>query len=794
MEVPHPRTKLDRLCWFLSTHRVKALLVILAITAVFAYGATRISSEVSIFELMPYNHPYLKLQARFSQVFGTGGSGVVIALEAKKGDIFNERTLTKIKKMTDEVELWDEVYRMLTISIASNTTKVIKTKAKGEIVVESLMFPDIPRTDEGMAELKKNVFSDPSKNGVMVSEDGKATLLMTEFKEGVSYQRSLELLQKLRAKYSDNETSVHIVGFPMLMGWVYALRPQMYMVFGISIIAIVLVLILIFRNFQGMFSPLVNAGVLTVWGLGFIGFTGINFNPMLYVLAFLVGARMIGNSHQIAYRYFEELDASGGDGLMACYETTRTMWIPNFAAVGADVAGFAVLFLARIVLMQHLAIIMTFWMATILLTGFLVPAVCSIFPFKVNTSEWKKETCQTDWMARLMMRLTHFSIAPVTRHITACIILLLTVLCVYEMNHLKIGDPETGSSIFYNNHPYNQDTRLINQRFKASSENLVLFYEGAEGSVYDPRVLTTFEHFDRYMAASLPDIYRSSASIIDIGKTLNLTFHDGDPLWYQLYRNKEQLAGLLGYLRQSMGTVNLRRFADPTLERTQISLFFSDHTSDNLLRIRDAAYSFFRDTPSKTDKGQFLLAGGRIGMEIGVNEEMKRVHFLIDLAVYTAIFIICALCFKSIVAGLMLTLPLILANAMCFSYMSLRNIGLSINTLPVAAIGAGLGVDFAIYLYSRAMGGIPFSGWRLDGHHYAVHLHLRQGGGLYRHNRHSSDHHLVLLFGYEIPGRGGILSLYHYGYQCHFGTYPPSSPDLHHQAEVHTEEDAGQSM
>ncbi|MBT8338733.1 MAG: MMPL family transporter, partial [Desulfatitalea sp.] len=302
---PKPQTWLDRFCWLVSVHRIKVLALIVMITAIFAYGATKIQSEVRISEMMPYDHPYLKLHAKFAEIFGTGGSGVVIALKDRHGDIFNTNSLTKLKRMTEEVTFWEEVYRMLTVSIASQSAKVVKTKAKGVIVIESLMFPDIPRTEQEMAELKKNIFSDPSKNGILVSEDGSAALLITEFKEEVSYQRSLELLQAIRDKYSDDQTSVHIVGFPMLMGWVYSLRPQMYMVFGISIVAIILVLILIFRNFQGMFSPVVNAFILTIWGLGFTGFSGINFNPMLYVLAFLVGSRMIGNSHQIAYRYFE---------------------------------------------------------------------------------------------------------------------------------------------------------------------------------------------------------------------------------------------------------------------------------------------------------------------------------------------------------------------------------------------------------------------------------------------------------------------------------------------------------
>jgi hypothetical protein len=137
------------------------------------------------------------------------------------------------------------------------------------------------------------------------------------------------------------------------------------------------------------------------------------------------------------------------------------------------------------------------------------------------------------------------------------------------------------------------------------------------------------------------------------------------------------------------------------MERAQITLFFADHTSENLIRIREAAYDFFKDHPMKIEKGEFKLAGGRIGLEMALNEEMKRTHAIIDLTVLCAIFILCALSYMSITAGLMLTLPLILANSVAGAYMALSNIGLSINTLPIAAIGVGVGVDFAIYLYSR---------------------------------------------------------------------------------------------
>jgi uncharacterized protein len=701
----------NRFCLFLVHYKLWVLTVILICTALFSLAATKIHSEVILAHLFPYDHPYLKLHARFSQVFGSGGSGVAIAVKVKEGDIFNKKTLSKIKSITSDIELSDGVYRVLTVSIGSYSSKVVKTLARGEIVITTLMYPEIPKNEQEMGLLKKHIFSNPAYNGILVSNDGTAALILTEMKENISYEKMFTVLRGIVKRYSDEQTSIHIVGFPMLMGWIYSLRPQILMVFALSLIAMIAVLIIIFfGNVVGMIVVMGTTLICTSIGLGFIGLSGMNFSPLLYVLAFLVASRMIGNAHQITYRYFEELESAHGDRERACYETMRTMWIPNAAAVAADVAGFSVLFIAKIVLMRHLAIIMSFWALTILLTPFLVATLCSIIPLKMKTDYWAKETSQNGWLAWIIKKMTEFSIGPSTRYITGALLIILTFFCIWQMQKLKVGDPTPGSPILWPHHTYNQDQALINKKFDASSENFVLYYEGKKETVYDPIVLKNFENFSQHMAKRLPDIYKSSSSIIDMAKMLNVTFHDGDQIWYQLPRNEEQLTGLLGYIRNTAGATLLQRFMDSSLERAQITLFFADHTSDNILRIKKAAYEFFENHPMKIPQGEFKLAGGRVGMEIGLNEEMKRAHLLIDSIVYTAIFLLCAISYWSVTAGLMLTLPLMLANGVALAYMALEGLGLSVNTLPIAAVGAGLGVDFAIYLYSRAVEEFPNQG------------------------------------------------------------------------------------
>jgi predicted RND superfamily exporter protein len=190
-------------------------------------------------------------------------------------------------------------------------------------------------------------------------------------------------------------------------------------------------------------------------------------------------------------------------------------------------------------------------------------------------------------------------------------------------------------------------------------------------------------------------------------KTLNFIMHDGDVLWRELPPEPVTMTSIIGWTRDQVDVYTMARYFDSEMSKAQITLYFSDHTSDNLLRIREAAYAFFEEHPMKLEKGEFFLAGGRIGMEIATNEEMRRTHVAIDSMVLATIFLLCTLFYRSIVAGLMFTLPLVLGNLVAFAYMALTDIGLSINTLPVAAVGVGVGVDFAIYVYNRCMEEFP---------------------------------------------------------------------------------------
>jgi predicted RND superfamily exporter protein len=97
------------------------------------------------------------------------------------------------------------------------------------------------------------------------------------------------------------------------------------------------------------------------------------------------------------------------------------------------------------------------------------------------------------------------------------------------------------------------------------------------------------------------------------------------------------------------------------------------------------------------------MAGGAVGIQAAINEALTLYQFWTFLLAALTVFIFCSLSFRSFVGGIIVIFPLLLSNVMSFAFMYFNDLPLTTATLPVSAVGIGLGVDYGIYLVSRIM-------------------------------------------------------------------------------------------
>ncbi len=701
------RSLQDRISSWMVRHRAAVMAAVLVVALVSAAFATRIRLEVQLEKMFPTSHPFVALNRELGSKFG-GANTLLIAVRVERGDIFERSTLEKIHRITDTLYFLPENIRPLTASITLMKSKYIRSSGSGNVTIDGLLWPKLPSTPEEVRFAKENVFSNPMYEGSLVSADGKAALIVGELKADIDYLRVFGILEDLRRAEEDENTRISIAGRPMLYGWIFSLGRQMLTVFALSIGVLAALLWLCFWNVHGVVAPLIVGLLTTVLGLGFVGAVGWNLSPLLLLLPFLMVARAISHSVQIAVRYLEE-QAIYRDNVIACKKHIEAMMVPNFGACSTEAAGFAVLALAPIILMQETAISMVAWMIGIYLaSGWWHPLFLSLLPNPYVSGgagrrplrQWK---LGESWIDRANAALARWTIGRSGTAVVLGSAVALLAASLWLSSRIVIGDTTAGSPILYPDSIYNRDSDLINRTFdRAGSDTYVVFYDGKPDTVSEPGVLVTLERLGRHLRERMPETFAGSWSLAPFVTQLNLEFHDGDPRWGFVPRDR----GLLGLLIQMAGmkmeSQDFARFADPLFSSTNVVFFFKDHTARTVAAAVHHTREFFdRAGMELPGIGEFKMASGAVGIEHAVNSVITGTHTRIDIAVLLAVFALCVASFRSVVAGLILVAPLVLANALAMAFMGVMGIGLSINTLPVAAVGMCIGVDFGIYLLSR---------------------------------------------------------------------------------------------
>jgi predicted RND superfamily exporter protein len=153
------------------------------------------------------------------------------------------------------------------------------------------------------------------------------------------------------------------------------------------------------------------------------------------------------------------------------------------------------------------------------------------------------------------------------------------------------------------------------------------------------------------------------------------------------------MAQAVTYIDTSTGLLN----ADCSVMPVQI--YTADHKADTIERVVDAVKAYQRDHGSP--KTNFRLATGNVGVMAATNETVSAAQFPMLMWVFAAVIILCLITFRSFAATLCIVIPLALVSILGYALMAILEIGLKTSTLPVIALGVGVGVDYGIYIYSR---------------------------------------------------------------------------------------------
>jgi len=191
---------------------------------------------------------------------------------------------------------------------------------------------------------------------------------------------------------------------------------------------------------------------------------------------------------------------------------------------------------------------------------------------------------------------------------------------------------------------------------------------------------------------NLPGV-QSAISLPTVSKILNAGFYEGALQWRILPQEQATLVQSIRYLETSSGLFNSDCSVIPVL------VFTKDHKAETISQVVDAVKAY--NETHKTENVEFKLATGPVGVMAATNEAVSEAQIPMLIWVYLAVIVLCLVSFRSIRSTLCIVIPLAIVSVMAQALMSLLDIGLTVATLPVVALGVGIGVDYGIYIFSR---------------------------------------------------------------------------------------------
>jgi predicted RND superfamily exporter protein len=692
------QNSLYRLGEQLIEKRTTVLLVITAITLVFAAFAVRLDMVTRFDELLPQNHPFIQVHNQYASTFG-GANTVSILLEVKDGSIFTKETLTKIFEMTQRIDKFHGVNHELVNSLAHRTNRRVRMLSGGMQVVDPVMAT-APKNDREVNTIRQIVHTSRNLYGVIVSLDEKATLINATFIEGRLDHRQLfdDITGSIIEPFQDDNTRIYVTGEPWKYGWIYHYAKEVFLIFfGTSVLMWVL-LYWYFRDIRGALRPTITGVISAIWGLGFIKMIGFSLDPLTMVIPFFVTARAVSHSVQMHDRYYEEYKKANWQKGPAIIASFAELFAPTLSGILTDALGLLVILLVPIVLLQKLAISAAVWIMAITVSELLLNPI--VYFYLREPDIRVVEARERGAFKRFIFTATDVLLTPAGKALTFVFWGAVLAGSVYYWQELVIGDPTSAEPLLRRDSEYNVSHAHIQEIF-GGSEPLMIVVErqgsNSQNTVALPEVLKAIEKLQRYMERD-PSV-GLSFSFVDILPVVNSAVHETEAKWEVLPTKESQVSLLLAAYFSGNSYQDTNRFIDAKLRAAPIWFYCADHKSENIRRIIKRAQEFIDAHPLKPVR--FLLAGGRIGILAAANDALLRNDIMVNVLGFATIFLVLVVTYRSLVAGVYMLIPLLIANAVVNAYMGARDIGININTLPVVTVGVGFGIDYGLYIVSR---------------------------------------------------------------------------------------------
>jgi predicted RND superfamily exporter protein len=735
------QSRLHKIATFLINNRYAIVALFLAITIAMMFAMSKLRIETGFKKQLPLKHEYMQTFLQYEKEFG-GANRVLVALVARDGNMFTPEYFEAFESITDQVFFIPGVDRASVRSIFTPNVRFVEIVEDG-FAGGNVIPSDYAPSPEMFEQVRSNIVKS-GEVGRLVSADFSGAMVWANLLEEnpqtgekLDYRNVAAQLEAIRTEFEGDDFTVHIIGFAKIVGDISDGAQSVVWFFLVALVITAILLYLYSRSIWLTVLPLSCSLVAVIWQMGTLSLLGYSLDPMNILTPFLIFA--IGVSHgvqkisawmvekefagrtpddwvKLGVHTLEDMkDIPRRSPMHGSRETIKKLLAPGVIALVSDTIGFLTILFINIRIIQELAITASIGVAVIILTNLLLlPVLLS----------WVKLSNPDKYRERMLLKASGKSVLweflasftePKRAAWAIAISALLFVVGFWKAQDMKIGDSEVGVPELRPEARYNLDAVLISERFSLGVDVLTVVAEtNADACTENYKVMETMDRF-AWDLANVPGVQKV-ITLPMVAKVVNSGWNEGNIKWRILPRDRYVLRQALSSIDTDTGLLNTDCSAMP------IMVFTTDHRAETIativqrvkelredLNFGDVSFELQHEVLEElasegevtAESLQFRLATGNVGVMAATNEDIAAAEKPMLALVFGSIIILCLVTYRTVLGTLCIVLPLVVVSTLAEALMAMVGIGLKVNTLPVVALGVGIGVDYGIYIYNR---------------------------------------------------------------------------------------------
>jgi len=673
----------------------------LLLTLFLGYSISGLSLNAAFEKMIPTTHPYIANYLDHKKQLAGLGNSLRIAVAVKEGTIFDAEYLDTVRKMNDELFTMKGVERPFMKSLWTPATRWIGVTEDG--FDGGTVIPDgYNGSTESLSQVRLNV-ERSGEIGKLVAADYKSSIILVPLLEkdpktgaALDYSDFSKQLEVLRSKYETENISIHITGFAKVVGDLIDGLEQMMLFFALTILICGSVLYAYTRCIRITVIVVTSSLVAVIWLLGMLPILGYQLDPYSILVPFLVFAIGMSHGSQKMNGIMQDI-GRGCHKLVAARYTYRRLFLTGMTALITDAIGFAVLMVIEIEVIQDLSIIASLGVLTLIITNLiLLPILLSFSGVSNKAAERSYKAQQVEdkdsehKLHPIWQFFDNFTRLRFARS-AVLVAVLLGAFGVVNSLQIQIGDLDPGAPELWPDSRYNKDNAFMVDNYAASSDTYIVMIKTKQYAcgLYDNLIKVDSLEWKLQQLQGVV----STNSLSALSKISAAGMNEGSLKWYEIPTNQSLLNAII--------TRAPRELFNQNCDLLTLYVYLSDHKAETLQRVVKTVETFADANDAESIR--FLSAAGNAGIEAATNIVVEKANTEMLILVYLAVIILAYITFRSIPAMICTILPLMLTSILCQALMVELGIGIKVATLPVIALGVGIGVDYALYIMSAIL-------------------------------------------------------------------------------------------